>query len=218
MPPQGPQLPPSLLAKRKREEDDDDTPSPDASEVSNENSGQIYGGSNRTKARAIGPTLPPANLTELPSAPPEEEISSSDDDDFGPSLPTGPRKPSKSPTVSENEANTAAKATATSTKPQRDEWMMIPPSDADWSSRVDPTKLRNRKFNTGKGAKGPSQIQERGVDAKWTETPTEKAARLEREMMGIKPKGEERNRVPKEKRNEVAVQKVREHSVRWSLV
>ncbi|KAL8932427.1 MAG: hypothetical protein Q9211_006318 [Gyalolechia sp. 1 TL-2023] len=68
--------------------------------------------------------------------------------------------------------------------------MLIPPSQDDWSARIDPTKLRNRKFNTGKGAKAPpsSKGAAGGVDtnALWTETPEQKRQRLEDEMMGVK--------------------------------
>jgi len=40
-------------------------------------------------------------------------------------------------------------------KPQREEWMLLPPTNDDWSSRVDPTKLKARKFQSGKGSKAP---------------------------------------------------------------
>jgi hypothetical protein len=69
-------------------------------------------------------------------------------------------------------------------KLQREEWMMIPPSQDDWTSKVDPTKLRNRKFNTGKGSKAPAR-KSGGDNAMWTETPEQKRKRLEDEVMGI---------------------------------
>jgi hypothetical protein len=62
--------------------------------------------------------------------------------------------------------------------------MLAPPSDSDWSSRVDPTKLKNRKFASGKGAKAPGE--KTGVSAIWTETPEEKRRRLEDEVLGRK--------------------------------
>jgi len=58
--------------------------------------------------------------------------------------------------------------------------MLVPPSNSDWSSRVDPTKLKNRKFQSGKGARAPGA----GDSAVWTETPEEKRRRLEDEVMG----------------------------------
>lgn len=70
-------------------------------------------------------------------------------------------------------------------KPKREEWMLIPPKQDDWSSKVDPTKLRNRKFNTGKGSKAPAQTLG-GESALWTETPEQKRQRLADEVLGIK--------------------------------
>ena len=63
--------------------------------------------------------------------------------------------------------------------------MMIPPSQDDWTSKIDPTKLRNRKFNTGKGSKAPAQKMG-GSNEVWTETPEQKRKRLEDEVMGIR--------------------------------
>jgi hypothetical protein len=62
--------------------------------------------------------------------------------------------------------------------------MLAPPTDSDWSSRVDPTKLKNRKFASGKGAKAPAE--KTGISAIWTETPEQKRQRLEDEVMGRK--------------------------------
>lgn len=70
-------------------------------------------------------------------------------------------------------------------KPQREEWMLLPPTNDDWSSRVDPTKLKNRRFQTGKGSKAPID-KSGGVSAIWTETPEQKRQRLEDEVLGRK--------------------------------
>ena len=66
--------------------------------------------------------------------------------------------------------------------------MLVPPKQDDWTARVDPTKLRNRKFQTGKGAKAPAQKGGGGgeISALWTETPEQKRQRLEDEVMGVK--------------------------------
>ncbi|KAL9623782.1 MAG: hypothetical protein Q9160_002013 [Pyrenula sp. 1 TL-2023] len=199
MPVHGPQLPPSPPGKRKREDfEGDDEESSDRSASQN----QKPSDNSLKKARSIGPTLPPANIDEVPSKPPED-TSSSSDDDYGPSLPTQPQK--------SYAVNRAASVQEPQESVKRDSWMMAPPAQNDWSARVDPTKLRNRKFNTSKGAKGPSQAIEEGINAKWTETPGEKKARLEREMMGIqeaKPSREEKRDNP---RDQETAKRVREY-------
>jgi hypothetical protein len=45
---------------------------------------------------------------------------------------------------------------------------------------MDPTKMRARKFNTGKGAGGTG-----GMSSAWTETPEQKLKRLQDEALGI---------------------------------
>lgn len=63
---------------------------------------------------------------------------------------------------------------------QRDDWMTMPPTH-DGLSRIDPTKMRARKFNTGKNA-GDKGGDGMGI---WTETPEQKLKRLQDEAMGI---------------------------------
>ena len=172
----GPQLPPSLLDKRKRDGD--------AQESDRRSSSSPDSTSKRQ--RVVGPTLPPAPIQERPlRSPPHsgkedsEDDSSSDEDDFGPALPSKTNNTkSDSKTAS---AQTSAPAPAVV---QRDEWMTIAPTNGDWSSRLDPTKLKSRTFTKGKGVKAPS-TGAGGGDA-WHETPEQKQARLQREMMGIR--------------------------------
>lgn len=78
-----------------------------------------------------------------------------------------------------------ARSPETSVPLRREEWMLVPPKQDDWSSRVDPTKLRNRKFNTGTGAKAPAQ-KAQGDTALWTETPEQRQQRLADEVMGVR--------------------------------
>jgi hypothetical protein len=65
-------------------------------------------------------------------------------------------------------------------KVQRDEWMTLPPTQDDLAARLDPTKPRARKFNTGKSAG-----QHGGMSSAWTETPEQKLKRLQDEALGV---------------------------------
>ncbi|KAF1989590.1 hypothetical protein K402DRAFT_371395 [Aulographum hederae CBS 113979] len=186
MPSIGPELPPHLAAKRKREEEEEEqalpTPplrrgTPDEAEK---------------RRRIAGPAPPPAPLDERPSIPAEErDASDSDDsdssDDFGPAPPTAAQQSAHA--SHENSDDDEDKLSAPSApdeapKLQRDAWMLAPPTHDDLSNRIDPTKLRARKFNTGKGAKGPSSHSNEIADI-WTETPEQKRKRLENQVMGV---------------------------------
>lgn len=214
----GPELPPHLLAKRKRQESESHAPIPSPPPRSRSSS---VSSSSAKRRRILGPSLPPALLSELPSTDPNPASHSDEsdsDDDFGPSLPTD--QPSEAETqrqqtiLEEEEA-----ALAAAQKPQRDEWMLVPPTSDDWSSRIDPTKLRNRKFNTGKGSKAPPPTKggEGDGHALWTETPEQKRKRLEDEVMGVKRPaqlgGEEKQEEWREKENKETARRIREYNV-----
>ena len=181
----GPELPPHLFEKRKRPEDDD------ASDSRSDSSQSSSLKSSSKRQRTIGPTLPPAPLDERPpsSSQPspgpatKAEDTSSDDDEFGPVLPTsGNAEDATSSSIPRLSASADPAPPAPS---QRDAWMLVPPSSGDWSARIDPTKLKARKFNTSKSSSGPKDTSSSAADT-WNETPQEKHARLQREMMGIK--------------------------------
>lgn len=190
----GPELPPHLIAKRKRQEEEaqaaestSPSPNPNSPTISPSNS------DSKKRRRTLGPSLPPAPLSELPPSAStksnnSDPDSSSSDDDFGPSPPTDHLSAAEIHRQQQALDDEAA-AAASARKPQREEWMLIPPSADDWTARVDPTKLRNRKFNTGKGSKAPVPTG-RGAGgeqhALWTETPEQKRQRLEDEVMGVK--------------------------------
>jgi Protein of unknown function (DUF3752) len=182
MPAVGPELPPHLM-KRKRSSD---SGSDDTGESSSPP--RINATSRDKPRRVLGPALPPAPFDERPIEPAdklEEEDSSSDDDGYGPSLPPAPGSAAAKEAEAQAQAREEAAAIQEkSKKPQREEWMLAPPTDSSWSSRVDPTKLKNRKFATGKGAKAPSE--KTGISVIWTETPEQKRQRLEDEVMGRK--------------------------------
>ena len=221
----GPTLPPHLKQKRKRGDEADDVPH---STNSRSRSSSI---DSTKKRRVHGPSMPPASLDERPSTSPSPQpnvskdppatgdaASNSDSDsDFGPApAPAGSGgggRPSLDATTMDATSNEPQ-------KPQREEWMLAPPSHSDWTSRLDPTKLRNRKFNTGKGAKGPSQSG--STDNRlWTETPEQKRQRLADEVMGTKKPAQMEEGPKKPPRNEAedreTERKIREYNVSDSL-
>lgn len=98
--------------------------------------------------------------------------------------------------------------------------MLVPPKQDDWSSRVDPTKLRNRKFNTGKGSRAPpAKGNEVGVI--WTETPEQKRQRLEDEVMGVKKPASQDSEDKTSARDkagaEETARKIKEYNVSFSM-
>ena len=66
----------------------------------------------------------------------------------------------------------------------------MPPTQDDLSARFDPTKLRARKFNTGRGTTTAGASSDRGASSLWTETPEQKRKRLADEVMGVQSKDE----------------------------
>lgn len=136
-------------------------------------------------ARVLGPALPPAPLDERPPNPPSDDDSDSSDDDFGPAPPPA----GTSHAAYEDSYGSRPTASAFDTDPQfseenkkvqRDSWMTMPPTQDDLA-RMDPTKTRARKFNSGKSAAGSGG----GMSTIWTETPEQKLKRLQDEAMGI---------------------------------
>lgn len=179
--PIGPQLP-ATAEKRKRSDESDGSDSDDSVGPLPLNADQNDIVSK--KARVLGPSLPPQIPRQQRHPAPEHDSDSGDssDDDFGPAMPTKSDASTGKPSVSTKGAQPeTSSASASMAQSKRDEWMTLAPASGDWSQRVDPTKLKNRKFNTGKGGL-PSSA---GADA-WHETPEQKQARLQREVLGIK--------------------------------
>lgn len=92
----------------------------------------------------------------------------------------------------------------------------MPPTQDDLAARMDPTKLRARRFNTGKGARGPANGGV-GANALWTETPEQKRKRLENEVLGVtspesggkSDSGRSRNKA----KDEETARRIKEHYV-----
>ncbi|KAK6332800.1 hypothetical protein TWF696_002823 [Orbilia brochopaga] len=196
----GPALPPHLAAKRKRQQEEAARAAAAAAaeasaEPEGKNTSQAEGAAAAAaspkkdvdenpekRRRVVGPSLP-APIDQMPSrGPNEDDEDESSDDEIGPSLP------GFGASAAEEEA-AAQRRLAAHTKQQedkltRDEWMIVPPKQEDWSSRVDPTKIRSRKFQTGKGAKAPSA--KGGDNSLWTESVADKAKRVADEVMGVR--------------------------------
>ncbi|KAJ5549732.1 hypothetical protein N7535_002331 [Penicillium sp. DV-2018c] len=137
--------------------------------------------------KVIGPSLPPSqdaahdmnSETGRDSDGDDGDSDDDDDDDFGPSLPpSAPLEVSMQPEP--KITNTAGVSSSEEKESQRDQWMLQPPTHTDWASKIDPTQLRNRKFNTGKSASAPKRM-----DGSWVETPEERMRRLQDAVMGV---------------------------------
>lgn len=160
-------------------------------------------------ARVMGPAAPPAPLDERPSNAPSDDSDSSDDD-FGPAPPPAGISYSANtydedvPTKSAFDTDPNFKEAPK--KAQRDDWMTMPPTQDDLAARLDPTKQRARKFNTGKSAGSG------GMSSAWTETPEQKLKRLQDEAMGIAPAAASANTASggRSKDEERRVRKMRE--------
>ncbi|BCS18991.1 GPALPP motifs-containing protein 1 [Aspergillus puulaauensis] len=142
------------------------------------------------RRKVIGPSLPPP--TSNNDSDNSDSDSDSDDDDFGPSLPPPegsiPQAQQQPSTQSTTPPLNAEKGQEEKPAPKRDAWMLAPPTGDSDRSRVDPTKLRNRKFQSGPRA-GNAPAGGGGVDSSWTETPEEKMRRLQDQAMGISVPG-----------------------------
>jgi hypothetical protein len=138
-----------------------------------------YPGSVSKQRKVIGPSLPPPREADAANSETSNDDDDDDDDDFGPSLPpSGSVKGPVPPVPTVSTASSIPKPVERES--QRDQWMLQPPSHSDWSSKVDPTQLRNRKFNTGKSATAP-----KNMDSSWVETPEERMRRLQDTVMGV---------------------------------
>ena len=120
----------------------------------------------------------------MPPNPASDDSDSSDDDDFGPAPPPASTTHDADPHAEETPAKSAFDTdphfAEAPKKAQRDDWMTMPPTQDDLAARLDPTKQRARKFNTGKSTSGGG-----GMSSAWTETPEQKLKRLQDEAMGI---------------------------------
>jgi Protein of unknown function (DUF3752) len=164
----GPQLPPHLLAareanrKRKRE-DHEPTPLP-------------------KQSTTPPPTqVPPPDSVVSPPSPADTDS----DSEIGPSL-TSIMSPREYTQTESLERVTSPLPSAPS-GPQRDAWMLAPPTRADWLGSFDSSKLKARTFAQSRSG---TNLQTRNVDhSVWTETPEQ---RRQREKEGEREKKPDR--------------------------
>lgn len=196
-----PDLPPHLLAKRKRQQEEEAegqaattsgakrAASPEEPEKRRKIGPALPSAQEKadtqdaTPRRVVGPAPPPAPLDERPPGPPpnqqaDDSSDDSSDDGYGPALPSA-NDSTPSTALAQGSSYGDHNDELTSSKPKRDDWMMMPPKQDDLAARLDPLKARPTKF-AGKGAhKGETD------NSTWHETPEQKQKRLQDEMMGI---------------------------------
>ncbi|EIT83237.1 hypothetical protein COH20_012825 [Aspergillus flavus] len=167
-----------------------------------------YGLDNTDKRRrVVGPTLPLSNPADDDTLDSNGENESSDDDDIGPCLP--PSGPMETKLVdAKTHGDTpydplTEQGHAGEDRSHRDEWMLQPPGSSGRTARVDPTKLRSRKFQSGRSA---SNSQSGEVDSSWTETPEQKMKRLQDKVMGVSIFGANKDQVTRPARVSQAMQ------------
>nr|POF07870.1 gpalpp motif-containing protein 1 [Quercus suber] len=207
----GPALPPHLIAKRKRQQEDKAAnefgTTAGAKRLQSPNGGE-------KRQRIIGPAMPPAPLDERPPGlPGAEESGGDDEDDFGPALPSKDAGDDDVEDDEEGATRPIAVAEPDQVKPQRDDWMTMPPKQDDLAARMDPTKIRARGFNTGKGAKGPNVSDE--DNSAWNETPEQRRKRLQDEIMGVarpSAKGPQAASTNDKSNTAAAAKRIREHT------
>ncbi|KAL9060471.1 MAG: hypothetical protein Q9162_000644 [Coniocarpon cinnabarinum] len=173
----GPAMPPHLY-KRDRDSGED------SDHVSNAASSAPPAAK---KARTMGPAPPPPRIST------QDDDSDDDEDDYGPALPgSAPalRDGLIAPQPQESGQNWDKNQLPSQTEQKssrREEWMMMPPEADDLATKMDPTKIRARKFNSKTTTSGD------GMNKSWTETPEEKRKRLEDQVLGVtneKPTGQ----------------------------
>ncbi|TFK84870.1 hypothetical protein K466DRAFT_209697 [Polyporus arcularius HHB13444] len=174
-PPIGPIIPPSVSVSQKpppaeEEEDDEDDYAPALPP-------ELAAARASTSKKVLGPAFPPSVAGPYYG-------DDDDDDDVGPRpLPAGyviEEKDGVQEFLEREERRRKQLEEASKPKaPQREEWMLVPPSSSDLLASIDPTKLtRPRKF-------APTAKTARDADnSLWTETPAERQQRIADEVAG----------------------------------
>jgi hypothetical protein len=134
----------------------------------------------------MGPAAPPTDLATRPTSHPTADHASASDsdsddsDDYGPALPSSNLTHASSSSAAVARRTTAAAEANEPAAPQRDAWMLAPPTDTSYRER-DPTKLKARKFASGKASSSGGGDE---ISSIWTETPEAKARRIADKVLG----------------------------------
>ncbi|GBE78575.1 GPALPP motifs-containing protein [Sparassis crispa] len=157
----------------------------------------------------VGPSFPPSLARSLSRQ--EEE---DDDDEYGPvPLPSGvtveERDGVKEFLEKEERRRKQTEAASVPKAPQREEWMLVPPSSSDLLGSIDPSKLnRPRRF-------ARSAAPARDVDSSlWTETPAERQQRVADEVAGKRRRAADVDAVDVEGEGEMKKRRKHEEEVR----
>ncbi|KAF3057057.1 hypothetical protein GL218_06360 [Daldinia childiae] len=169
----GPTLPPTNR---------DETQLEDKNNSSDDEAGPAPPPAPPSAKRVHGPAPPPAPLSERPttSTNSDSDDDDDDDDDYGPALPTSTSHIQRQ--TQARAAEEAARAAAAAAGPQRDDWMLAPPTASGYRA-PDPTKLKNRRFASGPRT-ASSAAPSNEISSIWTETPEQKRKRLENAVLG----------------------------------
>lgn len=175
----GPSLPPHLqqqVAIGSDDEDDDYAPA-------------LPPG--MTVRASQGPALPPHLLNRRRSPSPISEAESDEDSDVGP-LPAPSAGPAPALSAAEEfrlreqrkQEEEEEERRIAGLKPKREAWMTVPPSALDSMAHHDPTKITKRGFNQNTRRGGEANKPGEETSTLWTETPEERAKRIDEEVMG----------------------------------
>ncbi|EFX06085.1 hypothetical protein CMQ_4154 [Grosmannia clavigera kw1407] len=154
---------------------------------------------------SMGPTLPPSSPAPKTGSDSASGSDSDSDSDYGPALPgTDSHSEAMAAYIEEQDAqeDDDARLYGVPRPPagpdpdapaQRDDWMLAPPTDDVGARAADPTKIRARKFATGRAANAVEARAVGGgaaasaIGSLWTETIEQKSRRLADTVLGRAP-------------------------------
>ena len=170
----GPQIPKAATSATRKNIGPSLPPAENQDEIDLDDSDDDYGPSAPPPPPSSGPA--PQITSHTPEQEDDAGASSDSDDDYGPSLPQAAGSRSNQGT-----RQIGPSLPPTEEAPRRDDWMLAPPTATGYSER-DPTRIKARKFASGKSASKSAANE--GIASIWTETPEEKLQRLQNAVLG----------------------------------